>query len=128
MKRDFDLIRKILLAVESQEHGFVRDPLVIEGHSEEQIRYHIYLLGEAGLLKVADHTHLQSLSPEALPINITWAGHEFIDAAKNETVWAKAKTKVLKPAGGIAFDVLLEWLKAEAKQRLGLLLPPSGNV
>ena len=128
MKRDLDLIRKILLALESQEHGFFQEPLVIDGHSEEQIGYHVHLLGEAGLLKVGDHTHLQSLSPEAFPVSITWAGHEFIDAAKDESVWAKAKAKVLKPAGGVAFDVLLEWLKAEAKRQLGLLLPPSGGV
>lgn len=128
MKRDIDLIRKILLVLESQEHGFFREPLVVDGYTEEQIGYHVHLLGEAGLLKVRDHTHLQSMSPEAFPISITWAGHEFIDAAKDESIWEKAKTKVLKPIGGVALDVLLEWLKAEAKQRIGLLLPPGGGV
>lgn len=120
MKRDLDLIRKLLLAMESREHAFVQDELTIEGYTEEQVGFHIYLLGEAGLAKVAGNTHLQSQSPSALPVNLTWEGYEFLEAAKDETLWGKAKSVVIKPAGGVAFGVLVEWLKAEAKARLGL--------
>lgn len=128
MKRDLDLCRTILLTIESQPHGFA-DELHIDGYSEEQIGYHVYLLGEAGLLKTSVCTVMDSHSPQALPINLTWDGHEFLDASKDNSLWEKAKAKVIKPAGGVAFDLLLEWLKAEAKQRLGLPFgTPPGTV
>jgi hypothetical protein len=122
MKRDLDLIRKLLLAAEAHEHGFVIDQLRIDGYSEEQVGFHIYLLGQAGFMEVNENTHLHSESPSALPRNLTWAGYEFLEAAKDETVWAKARERVIKPAGGVAMSVLVDWLKAEAKTRLGLPL------
>ena len=120
MKRDIDLIRTILLSMEANEHGFAGTSPAIEGHSEEQIGYHVYLMGQAGLITTADATCLSDQSPNAIPLSITWAGHDFLDSVKDETLWKKAKTIVLKPAAGVAFDVLVEWVKAEAKQRLGL--------
>lgn len=122
MQRDFDLIRKILLTMEAHEHGFLANRLEIEGYTEEQIGFHMYLLGEAGLAKVVENTHVQSESPSAFPLNLTWAGYEFLEAAKDETLWGKAKERVIRPAGGVAFGVLVEWLKAEARTRLGLPL------
>jgi hypothetical protein len=120
MKRDLDLVRSLLLAMEAQEHAFVESKLTVEGYTEEQIGFHIYLLGEAGLAVVGEDTNMQSQSPSAVAVNLTWAGYEFLEAAKDETLWGKAKSVVIKPAGGVAFSVLVEWLKAEAKARLGL--------
>jgi hypothetical protein len=120
MKRDLDLVRKLLMAMEEQEQGYVQSELVVEGYTTEQVNFHIFLLGDAGLAKVAENTHIGSTSPSALPLHLTWTGYEFLAAAKDDTIWAKAKTTVIKPAGGVAFSVLLEWLKAEAKTRLGL--------
>jgi hypothetical protein len=51
---------------------------------------------------------------------LTWDGYEFLESAKDENLWGKAKSIVIKPAGGVAFGVLLDWLKAEAKSRLGM--------
>jgi hypothetical protein len=120
MKRDLDLIRKILLVMEEQEHGYVQSELAVEGYTKEQVNFHIFLLGEAGLAKVVENTPVGCKSPSALALHLTWAGYEFLAAAKDDTLWTKAKTTVIKPAGGVAFSVLLEWLKAEAKGRLGL--------
>lgn len=97
MKRDIDLIRSILLSMESNGHGFSADRPVIDGYTTNS-----------------------DLSPSAIPLSLTWDGHDFLDSVKDETLWKKAKSMVLKPAGGVAFDVLLAWVKAEAKQRLGL--------
>ena len=122
MKRDLELIRKLLLAAEAHEHGFLTDALRGDGWSEEQVRFHIYLLGQAGFMNVVENTTIGYKSPSALPLNLTWTGYEFLEAAKDDTVWAKAKEKVLKPAGGVALDVLVAWLKNEAMSRLGLPL------
>lgn len=120
MKRDLDLVRKILQLMEAGEDAsFGRIPEV-DGFTEDQVGFHVHLMAEAGLVSAADCTTLGDSSPKAIPMCITWAGYEFLEAAKDDTLWAKARDVVLKPAGGAAFGVLLEWLKSEAKARLGL--------
>jgi hypothetical protein len=120
MKRDLDLVRKILLEMESQEHGTNADTLQVTGFTAEQIGFHVYLMNEAGLINAIERSYLGALSPEAFPLNLTWDGYEFLEAARDPTLWNQAKAKVIKPIGGVAFSVLLEWLKAEAKSRLGI--------
>ena len=66
MKRDMDLVREILLALEAQEEAFSPQRLEIDGYSAEQIGYHCYIMDEAGLLEAADTTTFDSKSPEAL--------------------------------------------------------------
>jgi hypothetical protein len=120
MKRDMDLIRSILLWVEARPEGHnIGWQLQIEGHTSEEVGFHVHLLGQAGLLLVDDETMSESTSPCASPVSLTWAGYEFLESA-DDTLWAKAKSKVIAPAGGIAFTLLLEWLKAEGRARLGL--------
>lgn len=121
MKRDMDLIRSIMLWIEAQPEGHNWGwKIAIDGHTDEEIGFHVHLLGQAGLLAVAEATSSDSTSPSAVPISITWTGFEFIEAAKDDTVWAKVRKKVLTPAGGVAFKLLAEWLLVEGKNRLGL--------
>lgn len=51
---------------------------------------------------------------------LSWAGHEFLDAARDEGTWQRAKKKATAKGGGIVFDVLKAVLISEAKQHLGL--------
>lgn len=69
-----DLIREILLTVESHSHGFAPQEIKIAGYSEDQIAYHSYLIGDAGLAVTADTTDLESTGPEALIKHLTSAG------------------------------------------------------
>jgi hypothetical protein len=120
MKRDMNLVREILIWTENNEHGRVGKNPEIEGYSEEEIGYHVYIMDQAGLLKAVDMTSLNDPSPSATLIELTWHGHEFLDAAKDDTIWAKAKNTLFKTTTSITFDLLLEWLKAEGRNRLGL--------
>jgi hypothetical protein len=120
MKRDLELVRKILLLMESHEHGYYSEYPVIENYSREQIGYHAFIMKQAGLINAVDRSNLSSKSPDAVPLNITWYGHEFLDSAKDQKIWDKAKKLVIEPVGGIAVDVLIEWLKKEAKLKLGI--------
>ena len=60
-------------------------------------------MGQAGLLKTADATHLGSPSPAGVPIAITWDGYEFLEASRNDTIWAKAK-QAANSVGGTALE------------------------
>ena len=120
MKRDMDLVRKILLQTEEHEHGYAPQSLTIEDHSEDAVGFHIYLMGEAALLRVADVTSFGCKSPRAIPLNITWAGYEFLDAAREPTVWEAAKKKVSSAVVSVGFEVMKLVLAAIAKEKLGL--------
>ena len=67
-------------------------PLDIDGYTEEQIGFHVYLMIQAGLLSGGDVTHVGSSSPIAMAQSMTWAGYEFVEASRNEDTWAKAKS------------------------------------
>jgi hypothetical protein len=109
MKLDMDLVRKILIALEDHEHGFYNQFLAIEGYSSEQIGYHVTLMEEAGLLLAIDSTDMSSRSPEAMPHRLTWQGHQFLNACRDESRWTKAKS-IFKDAGGVSFDIAKEIL------------------
>jgi hypothetical protein len=101
MKRDIDLIKAILLGLE--ESDSVGE---VPGYSGEQIGYHIALLEDAGLITRELH-HNAAISAAMLArTRMTWAGHEFLDASRNKSIWEKAKKITLEKTGALTFEVL----------------------
>ena len=94
MKRDFDLARKILLAIEADEDATGRGLVAvrIEGYTEKQVFYHLKLLAEAGLIEAADFSGGVHLRWEAKCL--TWHGHDFLDSSRSETLWDEAKKRM----------------------------------
>jgi hypothetical protein len=123
MQRDMELIRKIMLTVEQHDHGFAPREIEIEGYSDEQVGYHCYLLGDAGLAEAIDVTTRGSESPCAVVRHLTWAGHEFLDAAKDDSTWERAKQRLAsagKSLHTVTLGVLQGVLVDVAKQQLGI--------
>jgi hypothetical protein len=70
MKRDMDLVRSILIAMEEHAEGYAPSRLAIEGYDEETVLHHVYLMKQGGLITAHDiHSH-QASSPMALPESI----------------------------------------------------------
>lgn len=118
MKRDMDLIRAMLLAVESDEHGFA-PKIEIPGYTKEQINYHACLLEEAGLAKAIDVTTAGSKSPEAMVTRLTWTGHEFLDSARENQIWNQAKD-IISKIGGASIQIWVALLTDLIKKSIGL--------
>jgi hypothetical protein len=109
MKRDMDLIRLLLNRLEEDQD------LEVPGYDQKQILYHLQLMNDAGFV-IADFLPGQDGEPVGVRVErLTNVGHDFIDSARNETVWAKFKDKS-KKSGGMALDVAMEVLKGLAKQ------------
>lgn len=123
MKRDMDLVRKILLACEASEHSIGPDLSKIENYDEEQIGFHVYLMIQAGLLEGSETTTMSSMSHEAFVSSITWAGYEFLEACRDEERWNKVKTAA-KSVGGWTLEVLkatlIEMAVSGMKKAVGL--------
>mgnify|MGYP000892647161 CR=1 FL=1 len=120
MKRDLNLVREILLWATAQDGGYVSGNPSLPDYTDDQIAYHVHLMWQAGLVDAADATHLQSPGPSAILLSVTWAGHDFIDAAKDASLWEKAKTRIVASGGSFTFDLLKEVLSSLAKAQLGL--------
>jgi len=118
MKRDMDLIRAMLLAIESYPRGFA-PKIEIPGYTPEQIGYHAVLLGEAGLAEVIDMTCNESDTPDAIVDRLTWAGHEFLDSALDVRIWNRAKDSIAK-IGGASIQIWAMVLAGYMKKELGL--------
>ena len=120
MKRDMDLVRAIVLAIEDDPHGYAPRPIEVEGHTDEEVGYHVHIMAQGGLLNGIDVSSNESLSPVALASSLTWAGHEFADAARDGTRWSKAKEMVVSKAGSVTIEILSKILSKMMAQSLGM--------
>ncbi|WLD14661.1 DUF2513 domain-containing protein [Planctellipticum variicoloris] len=119
MKRDMELVREILLAIEAsgeEPRGWTK--LSMPERDPVEVSYHVKLLHEAGLL------HGINLSSSSgfcwAPKSLTWAGHEFLDAARNDTVWNRAMTILREKAATVPFEILKAVIIQQSKAFFGV--------
>jgi Hypothetical protein (DUF2513) len=96
MQRNMDLVRTILLRMEGNPSGWAPHDLGIKGFSPEEIGYHCHIMVQEGLIEGADVTSSRSGGPEAIPTSLTWKGHEFLDLARDQDRWNRAKAVIAK--------------------------------
>lgn len=120
MKRNLDLVREILLAIEDYEPEKVHLLQSISHRdfsaTEAQNYHHIKMLVDAGYIDLAGKP---TLSGKFALNGMTMTGHDFLDAIRDQTVWDKTKDR-LGQAGGWTLDIVLAVAKEELKRRLGL--------
>ncbi|MGA8613997.1 MAG: DUF2513 domain-containing protein [Xanthobacteraceae bacterium] len=122
--RDMELIRNILARVEARKDA---QPRLLEMPEVylTVLDQHMRLLFQAGFIDGIEHASSMKDSPDYSMRDLTWEGHDFLAALKNETVWAKIKAK-LSPAdlASVPFAVLKEVASAllldTLKQTFGL--------
>ena len=121
MKRDMDLVREVMLAIERDEamdgSGWYQfnDPkdLGLEDCSYEQLGHILRLIDQAGFVKASPDRRMPLIS------GLTWHGHEFLDTVRDPGIWRSTKAQASKVAG-VGVELLWEIAKAEAKKALGL--------
>jgi hypothetical protein len=115
MKRDMNLIRLLLLETEGE------DPKPdLSTYSENQSVYHSALLIEAELVHGEVILDGSGQPTGAIILRLTWAGHEFLDAARNDTIWHKASDRIKKSGVDVTISLMKEILNQLLKQSLGL--------
>jgi hypothetical protein len=132
MKRNWELLRSILNQAESCKGGL---PLVVTNmrYPSEHILLnideleldfgevceHILLLGDAGLAEVRELGRTYKGSVGVAIDRLTMAGHDFLEAAKNDTIWQKAMSTVKEKGNSVSLGVLTQILSALMKQHFG---------
>lgn len=116
MERDMNLAREILLAVEKMPYSGIGRALQLPDRDSDVVNYHVMILADAGLIEAKMiGGHARGFVPVWQPKALTWAGHEFLDAARDEGRWEQAIATVRARTGGLALDVLKELLLHLAK-------------
>lgn len=117
MKRNWDLIRSILLKLESQaEARGSLSPDGFTGFDSEAVSYHFKLLQSAGLIEAIDYSSLNELSLVAR--SLTWQGHELLDKIRNDTVWNSLKTTIKSKSLDLSLDTIKQVAQTIISQML----------
>src|SRR5260370_41876633 len=95
MQRNMDLVRAILIKIESNPSGSAFRDFGIQGFPPEQIEYHDHIMMQEGLIERANDSTMHSATR-----SLTWKGHEFLDLARDQDRWNRAKAIIAKVGGG----------------------------
>lgn len=94
MRRDMELIRKILFAIEEQYVDVLLFNLKVTGYDFKIIAYHCDLLHQAGLLKEYKSQYASDELYVFCVGALTWEGHDYLDKIRSDTVWNKTKAVI----------------------------------
>lgn len=105
MKRDMDLIRRMLLAAEEATTPIPDTAFADAEHTRALVAHNIEIMRQAGLVKATGSSDLSGNSFATIE-SVTWAGHEFADAVRNDTIWSRTKQQVASTAGAATLDIV----------------------
>ncbi len=107
MKRDMELIRKILFTIEEQYEpgdGYIFG-LKIDGYDMKMVAEHCDLLYQQGLVK----TYKPQFGDDTIVAfsvgNITTRGYDYLELIRNDDVWEKTKAEIEEKK----FPKTIEW-------------------
>lgn len=123
MKRDMDLVREILLAVEAAPFN-IDGSLTLEGKDHRVVAEHVRLLLEAGYLSTARVQYVAGKRMD-LGLALSWAGHEFLETVRDPAIWSATKTNA-KAVGSWSLSLIGELAKGLIKQKAADLGFPLG--
>ena len=105
MKRDMDLIRKILFEIESKKPFEVIHNLSIEGYDKQEVAYHCEMLYQEGLIKNYYSGDCDNFDGVLFfrGQDLTWQGHDFLETIRQDTIWNKTKKTIAEK--GLAITV-----------------------
>jgi len=118
MKRDMELIRKILIYFENKPDDHLVKNLEIDGYDPKMVQHHLVMIFEAGFIAAEPERTNTDRVIKVYPFRLTWDGHEFLAAAKNDSIWSKTKKNVFSKVSDIPFSLLKEILIATIRSEL----------
>lgn len=114
-----DLCRRILLEVETNPPDESIETLSLVGeYSHKTVLEHVALLQDAGLLEA----EIIAMSGGAIYYikRLTWLGHDFLDAARDDGLWGQATERIEAAGVSVTFSLLREILEDLARRAIGL--------
>ena len=98
MKRDMELVRKILFKIEEEYKDSAIYNLKIDGYDLATVAYHCNIIHGAGLVMDYGSQSADDAIYSFGVSGLTWEGQDFLEKIREDTVWNKTKT-ILKEKG-----------------------------
>lgn len=127
MKRDLNLVREMMIALEGDKRLNGRSTLRLHAsqlfdipdRSDDELAYHLMLIMDEGWL---DATYSRPAGDFDVT-RLTADGHDFVESTRDPDVWQKTKSTM--KAGGaetlrLAWDVAKSVVRSEIMRHLGL--------
>ncbi len=122
MKRDWELIRRIMLAAESAAPGQKLSASAFPGEDAGALFEHVRLLKEVGMLDAAVRPSFTGAGGGAFVIHrLLWTGFDALDQWKSDTWWNKVKSMAQEKGMSITFELLADLAKPTGLKLLGML-------
>lgn len=128
MKRDMDLIRRLMLMIEESSTGTL-ESWNLKGIDPVAANYHLELLEDAGLVLAFYRTHPQQTRKRPVfrdnqgvtlkTPGLSWKGCEFLDKIRDDGVWRQVKTRVGK-LSAFSIQIISAVATEIIKKQLGL--------
>lgn len=107
MKRNLDLIRAIMLRIESSsETSFDAYDFLDLCTDKSALHYNIYLMYDAGFIEALEVEILQSSLPVYRILWLTNYGCEYLDTVREPSVWQKTQTALQSVGGSAPLDIV----------------------
>src|SRR3546814_6828231 len=99
-----------MLALE-EASSRITDRYEVKGYTRDQIAYHLGLIVRAGYAEGPGPRYSSTGSDPTIPSvvildRLTPAGHDFIAAIKDDTVWARVKERLGKVGGSASLEII----------------------
>ena len=107
MKRDWDVIRKILTRLE--EHNLDQGSLRLSDFPKNEfasIAYNMELLVEAKIVSGQMAGEITLAPQDFFAERLTWEGHEFLDSIRDDSIWKKIKKEFSQNSISMTFDLV----------------------
>lgn len=108
MKRDWDVIREVLIEVEAlseQDRNSFGYGLGDEHAGDDPAKSeHALLLWKAGFIAAVDAGTMAG--PALLSPELTWQGHDLLDTLRSKAVWERIKTTAKERGIELTFDAV----------------------
>lgn len=121
MRRDMDEVRQILKTVADSSQKKVSLTLLTDDiHSLEDIAYQAQIMSQAGLVEASLQTDMNGNAVGGTIGPLTWAGNDFLDAVRSNSVWKKVKQTLARTVGSASMAVIVQLAEHIALKTLGL--------
>ena len=107
MKRDMELVRKILFSIEEEYDGESLYCLRVDGYDKITVVEHCKMLYEHGLIN--EFIPIQADNGPVIVFyvgNMTWDGYDLLEKIREDTVWNKTKDVITQKGLPMVVDVI----------------------
>lgn len=103
MKRDWEVIRAILVTAEEKPPGAHLYNNEVDGYDPQIVAAHMDMLHDAGYIEAK---FVRSNNLTAILIKTTYEGHDLLDTIRSESTWVKIKSVAKSKGLELTFEAV----------------------